>query len=177
MENNIICFTAETLILTPNGKKEIQTIKPSDEIFSFNHSLGSIDVTTVKKTASSYHSQLVNISFDDESILEMTIDHPIWIVNKGWASFKKNRLYKVFTDMIDVGDYCLALNKNYEIINKRINNISFHRGLYKMHIIAGGELNNFFANDCLVHDENLIELDLIREGIDFDEMQSTTNTV
>jgi len=51
-------------------------------------------------------------------------------------------------------------------------NIDTKVGEFKMYDISGGKNNCFFANGILVHDENLMELHLINENIQYSTVAS-----
>ena len=169
--NNIICFRGNTKILTPRGDVIIQDLKPNDEIISFNQESQCNEIIKIEKIAYSYHTYIAKMVLNDSTIIEMTIDHPIWICNKGWAAIESNNRYNLVTQKIEIGDNCLSINIDNKVISKRIDNITIIKGYFKMYIISGGKNHNFIANGILVHDENLTQLNLIEEEIEYKEIK------
>ncbi len=84
--SKIICFSSGTEIITKSGNKFIEQIKLNDIVISYNHNLGITEEIIVERIASSKHSQIAKISFGKNSIVKSTIDHPFWVVGKGWCS-------------------------------------------------------------------------------------------
>jgi len=167
--NRIICFKGNTTINTPEGLKKIKDINPGDIVYSFNLDLNIRTTSIVKRVANSKHNKICKISFNDNSILEMTLDHPIWVIGKGWASISQNERYNLITEKLNIGDKCLSLNSENMTI-KTVKNIEIIYGEFTMYNISGGNHNNYFANGILAHDENMLSLDLIRENIQYSEV-------
>jgi hypothetical protein len=167
--NEIICFEGDTLIQTINGMKKIKDIVPGNVIFSYNTELNVKETSIVKRVANSRHNKICKIYFEDKSVLEMTLDHPIWIIGKGWSSIVKNKHYQLEINSLEINDKCLSLYNN-NMITKTIIDIEIIKGDFTMYNISGGIYNNFFANTILVHDENLLLLNLEKENIQYEEV-------
>ena len=135
--NKIICFKGDTLIQTPNGTKSIKNIVPGDIVFSFNIAQDRIETSLVKRVANSKHQEICKIYFNDESVLEMTLDHPIWVIGKGWSSIVNNEYYSIGIEKLTIGDKCLSFNQEH----KKIIDIEIIKGDFTMYNISGG-INN-----------------------------------
>jgi len=168
-KNEIICFKGNTLVGTPNGPVKINNINLGDVVYSYDLELNSLEKAIVRKIANSYHNKIVKVIFNDKSFLEMTIDHPVWVVGKGWSAIESNEFYKLKLKTLSIGDKCISINNNI-ICLKEIIDIQCLFGDFKMFIISGGIHNIIMANDILVHDENLVKLELIEEGIIYNEI-------
>jgi intein/homing endonuclease len=76
------CFVAGTLISTPNGNVPIETIKTGDIVYNaFGESI-------VKNTFSKISYDLLKITFNNNSTITCTPDHPFF-TNKGWLTAKE----------------------------------------------------------------------------------------
>lgn len=83
------CFSAGTPIATPRGDVPIEELKPGDEVYSYDE--GRWIITNVKEAMHhdgvSYPrnnftiSPLLSITFDDESIVEVTANHPLFNID------------------------------------------------------------------------------------------------
>ncbi len=73
------CFTAETLVATSEGLKEIQSIRRGESVWSSdrqgNWSLSEV----IRELEHSYDGPLYRISFGAESV-EATSTHPFWVI-------------------------------------------------------------------------------------------------
>lgn len=175
--NNIICFSSNTEILTEDGKKYISQIKPNDVVISYNSKIGATENIIVERVANSRHSIINRITFENNNLIECTVDHPLWIIEKDWCSINPkstNENYKLNVNQIEVGDRCLFYN-NFGFSEVEIKQIDFLSGDFRMHIFSGGKNHCFFANGILVHDENLQDLNLKREYIEFSDRKPSEN--
>lgn len=162
-ENRFLCFLGDTEIyLRNNVKKAIELIKPGDSVLSYNSSRNTIEKIVVEKVASSVHSVLNNIAFSNGTVVKSTTDHPYWVSGKGWCAVDNSctiENYGISVKKLKVKDSCLVL-KSGSLKEVQITNIETIIGDFKMYDISGGENHCFFANGILVHDENLVDLQL-----------------
>ncbi len=166
--SEIICFCSDTEIITTNGSKLIKQIKPNDIVISYNHNLGITEEIIVERIASSKHSQIAKITFENSSSVKSTIDHPLWVVGKGWCSVNPvttNENYDLKVNQLIAGDKCIFFD-NYQLSEVEITHIDNIFGDFEMYIISGGTNHCFFANGILVHDENVQDLKLTRENVE-----------
>lgn len=167
--NEILCFAKGTKVVCVSGLRYIESIKSGDNIISYNHNFKVIENTLVEKVASSFHSAINIISFSNGVEIRSTTDHPYWVEGKDWCSVNSESTkenYGLLVRELLVGDTCLFL-ENEDLQKVTITNIATEKGEFKMYDISGGENNCFFANGILVHDENIMELNLIDRNIQY----------
>lgn len=151
------CFTRGTQIIQDdNHVKPIEKIKPGDKIISLNPNSMKIENDIVEQIDSVKHSDIVRISFNDRTTNDNTYDHPYYVKNKGWCSYKPSltfQKYHLETKQLLIGDTCLKY-KNNELIEVRINKITETSGEVMTYNISRLKVNKtFFANGILVSNE------------------------
>ena len=151
------CFTDGTEIIQDNThEKSIKKIKTGDTILSYNEKTMKIENDIVKQIDSVKHSDIIHVSFNDRTENYNTADHPYYVKNKGWCSFKPDltlQKYNLKTKQLLVGDTCLKYQNN-KLIEVRIKNISETPGEVMTYNISRLEKNKtFFANGILVSNE------------------------
>lgn len=160
-KENFLCLgKGIKVFMADNTFKTIETVVTGDCIISFNIQSTMTEKVIVERTAKSQHSVINRITLDNGVTIESTTDHPIWIKSKGWCSldFKDTfEKYKVSVHPLLEGDECLLLRDNKVEFSKIIS-IDTLIGDFEMFDISGGSNHCFFANNILVHDENLTEL-------------------
>jgi len=75
-----------------------------------------IELDIVRQIDSIKHSEIVHISFKDNTENYNTFDHPYYVKNKGWCSFmplQTEQKYDIKTKQLLIGDTCLKY-KNKE---------------------------------------------------------------
>jgi hypothetical protein len=78
ISHNAPCFVAGTQISLPNGEhKNVEDVKIGDFVLSYNFNTSQIEEQKVKGIGSRKTEKIVKYTFDDGSILESTLDHPI----------------------------------------------------------------------------------------------------
>ena len=167
--DRIFCFAKGTTVSMPSGLKVIETVKPGDTIFSYDQNIIAVKQIIVEKIAVSHHSVINKITFSDGKEVKSTTDHHYWVSDKGWCAFNNSctaENYGISVNKLKVKDTCLVL-KNGSLKEVQITKIETIVGNFKMYIIAGGENHCFFANGVLVHDENLVNLQLYNASIEF----------
>jgi len=167
-KNKIFCFSKVTKVLLSNKQtKNIEDIKVGDEILNYNVENNIIETEIVEKIVASMHSVINIIEFSNGVKIESTIDHPYFIVGKGWCSVNPkttNENYGLNVGEIVVGDKCLHFT-NDKLTETTIIDIDTMVKESKMYVISGGKNNNFFANGIVVSDENLLQLELPKEEL------------
>ena len=130
----------------------IESVKVGDRVLSFNFGKNESESSTVLDIFSKKINKVVKYVFESGKELVATIDHPIYVVNKGWSSYSEelsNTLYSLESPVkkIEVGDEIKLFNEtqiltNYEILE----------GEYTVYNLSEVETHhNYFANDVLVH--------------------------
>jgi hypothetical protein len=151
------CFIKGTKIIQNNKlEKSIEKMKPGDRILSFNQNTMKIEEDIVKQIDSVKHSDIVKISFNDMTSNNNTFDHPYYVKNKGWCSYKPaltSQKYNIQTKQLLIGDICYKY-KDKQLVEVRIKNITVKPGEVMTYNISRLERNkSFFANGILVSDE------------------------
>jgi hypothetical protein len=151
------CFTKGTnIILNNNDVKSIDKIKQGDRILSVNENTMKIEDDIVKRVDSVKHTDLVHITFSDLTANDNTSDHPYYVKNKGWCSFKPlqtEQKYKLKAKQLMIGDTCFKYHDK-KLIEVRVKNINENIGEVMTYNISRLEKNkSFFANGILVSDE------------------------
>jgi len=133
------CFLAGTEILMEDGTyKNIEQVKEGEWIVSY-------DIENNLKTISKVADSLVHEDVEGYVIinreLEVTSNHPIWIVNRQkWAQVHTIELRDILLD-----------SNGQEIIVISLEDINGVNTVYNLEI--EGEHNNYFAGDILVHNK------------------------
>jgi hypothetical protein len=151
------CFTQGTQIIQSiNIAKPIEKIKPGDRIISFDLNSMKIKNDIVEQVDSVKHSDIVRISFNDRTTIDNTFDHPYYVKNKGWCSYKPSltfQKYNLQTKQLLIGDTCLKYKDN-RLIEVQINKITETPGEVMTYNISRLKINKtFFANGVLVSNE------------------------
>jgi hypothetical protein len=154
----LFCFTKGTQIIQNNNlAKSIEKIKPGDRILTFNQNTMKIEEDIVKQIDSVKHSDIVHISFNDLTENNNTFDHPYYVKNRGWCSYKPSltlQKYKIQTRQLMVGDTCFKYKDN-RLIEVQIKNIAENSGEVMTYNISRLIKNKtYFANGILVSNEN-----------------------
>lgn len=154
---DVHCFAKGTLISLANGKtKEVENIKPSDSLLTFDFKTDKLTVVTNPKLIIARHSSLVKLCLKDREIT-VTDDHPFWTYEKNWASLNpdksnQNYLQEGPVKLLSKGDkiFIPADNRFVEIID--INKIQKEQLTYTLEFENG---ESFIANGLLVKTEKL----------------------
>ncbi len=104
------CFTAHTMIITKDGKKEIQDIQTGEEVLSADSYTGEVSYKKVLKTVCLEVETLVYVSVNGERI-ETTTEHPFWVEGVGFVpayALKKGDALRL-DDGSDVSIECVEI--------------------------------------------------------------------
>jgi intein/homing endonuclease len=71
----------------------------SCKVLSYNHQQEILEYKAIEQYEKNPGKEILEIEFDDGSILECTPDHPIFIENKGY----------IFANEVQDGDICLSV--------------------------------------------------------------------
>ncbi len=151
------CFRKGTSIVMDNNvSKSIEKIKHGDRILSFNQKTMQIEEDRVKQVDSVKHSDIVHITFSDMTTNDNTSDHPYYVKNKGWCSYKPlktNQKYNIKAKQLLSGDTCFKYQdmKLTEVTVKSIKENSVEVMTYNISRLEKNK--SFFANGILVSDE------------------------
>lgn len=83
----LVCFPFETLIQTNKGELQIGKIveeKIDCKILSYNHKKETIELQPIEKYEKNESFEMLEIEYEDGTILECTPCHPIFVEEKGY---------------------------------------------------------------------------------------------
>jgi intein/homing endonuclease len=102
-------------------------------------------------------NEVVKYKFESGKELIATIDHPIYVINKGWSSYSSslsNRLYTLEEKVkqIEIGDVVKLYNDTQVLINVEVS-----EGEYTVYNLSEVKnYHNYYANDVLVHNRVIV---------------------
>ena len=151
--HNAPCFVAGTKVkLSDGSEKNIEDVIEGDIVSTFDIKTQTIKFNVVKSVYSKKVDKIVKYTFENGEVLECTLDHPIYVVNKGWSSYSdelSNQMYSIEETVkkIEIDDIVKLYENNTKIINIEIN--EQNTVVYNLQDIENN--HNFFANNVLVH--------------------------
>ena len=134
------CFTYDTMVTLSDGTYEkICKIKPNDMIKTYNDETGKLQNSKVLETVKVLHDNIVKYKVNNNTIIEATDNHPLYVVDKGYKA------------PLEIGDVVFndELNK-LEVVKIEVDNKQ--QITYNINRTDSGK--NYFANKVLVSDES-----------------------
>ena len=152
ISHNAPCFVAGTKItLEDKTQKNVENIQIGDVVLSYNLNTSVVEKQKVRGVGSRKVDKTVKYTFEDDTILESTLDHPIYSRQIGWVSqdpaYTLN-VYGLATRQAEVGIKILKEDDTESLI-KSIDIISEVVIVYNVKVVENN--HNFFANNLLVH--------------------------
>jgi hypothetical protein len=153
VSHNAPCFVTGTQILLEDGNtKNIEDIVIGDSIISFDLKNDESTISKVLNIFSKKVDKIVEYEFLNGGILRATLDHPIFVVDKGWSSYSEdlsNSIYKLDEPVkkIELNDFVKLHNEVVQLINVKL--IEEEHIVYNLSEID--TFHNYFANNVLVH--------------------------
>jgi hypothetical protein len=152
------CFARGTKITQNNNQtRSLEKLNNGDTILSLNRKTMKIESDIIEHIDSVVHSDIIMISFNDLTENRNTTDHPYWVKNKGWSSYKPSETlqkYNLKTKQLQIGDTCLKFKDN-SLTEVLIKNISENPGKIITYNIGRLKRNkSYFANGILVSNED-----------------------
>ena len=141
-----VCFPAGTLIKTKDGYKEIQNIRPGEQVLAWNEKENELSYKAVGKTFIRKATLIYQISYEDGSFIETTWNHPFYIKDKGWVKARD----------LGEGDYSLTSGSIRGFTKElKIVNISVDERDEQVYNFEVEEDHNYFVgeSEILVHNE------------------------
>lgn len=115
------CFERGTSVALADGKSlPVEKIRINDKILSLNSEKWLPEEDVVLKTDSVIHGNMIRISFSEGTVNSNTSDHPYFVKEKGWCSFKPSETlekYNIKAGQLQAGDIC------YKTVNNRLTEI------------------------------------------------------
>lgn len=136
----ICCFPYDVLVTTDKGQIAIGDIVEQQiecNILSYNHQNNKIEYKPILEYMHNHSEELIEIDFEDGSVLKCTEDHPVYVNGKGYVHAEK----------LTEKDFLLALNKMTKTV-KSIRRIKSSQSVYNLNV---ADNHNYFANKVLVH--------------------------
>jgi len=154
--HNSPCFVEGTRILLEDGTYlNIENVKVGDKVMSFNFVKNESESSTVINIFSKKINKVVRYVFENGKELVATIDHPIYVINKGWSSYSdelSNTLYSLETPVkkIEVGDEIKLFSETQTLTDYEI-----LEGEYTVYNLSEVETHhNYYANNVLAHNRS-----------------------
>ena len=151
--HNSPCFVEGTKITLSDGTvKNIEDVTSGDIVWTFDLKENKIVSNMVKNVFSKKVNSIVEYTFENGDTLKSTIDHPIYIEDKGWSSFSdesSNKMYSIEGKVkkIELNDVVKLHNGGSKIVEMKL--IEGEVVVYNLQDIENN--HNFFANNVLVH--------------------------
>jgi hypothetical protein len=151
--HNAPCFVAGTPILMEDGTYiNIENVKVGDKVLSFDFKNEESIGANVLNIFSKKVNEVVKYQFESGKELIATLDHPIFVIDKGWTSYSdslSNKLYSLEEPVkkIEIGDVIKLYNRTDILVNTEI-----LEGEYTVYNLSEVEkYHNYYANDVLSH--------------------------
>ena len=152
ISHNAPCFVSGTKIsMSDISYKNVEDVKIGDVVLSYNFSTSKVEPQKVKGIGSKMVNKIVRYTFDDDSILESTLDHPLYSIQNGWVSMDSDftmEVYGLQTKDAEVGMTIFRQDGTNPTITS-IEIITEPTIVYNVKTVENN--HNFFANNLLVH--------------------------
>jgi hypothetical protein len=136
----LFCFESGTLVATPNGNREIQTIHSGELVYAYDFEANQVVERRVIKCHSRDTNEIIDIRIND-TIVHTTSEHPFYVIDKGWV--KVSALRK--------GD-CLMTKEKKNVSIGDITSIRRNTCVYNL-TVAGNENYFISSKHLLVHNK------------------------
>ena len=150
--HNAPCFIAGSKIRVENkGVVNIEDVKVGDKVISYNHKDDKVEYKEVKKTRIKTDEFVVTYLFDNGTKLTGTPDHPLYVLEKGYASYSPKATKEdsgLDVEQILLGDEVLHMD-GYGVTISDIIEEEKKEVVYNLDEVEGN--NNFFVEDLLAH--------------------------
>jgi hypothetical protein len=151
--HNAPCFVAGTKITMEDGTvKNIEDVIVGDVVSTFDLKENKIVSNIVNNVFSKEVNTIVKYVFENGESVKCTIDHPLFVVNKGWSSFSEelsNKLYSLEDTVkkIELNDIVKLYDGDTKIVEIEL----LHEDVTVYNLQDIENNHNFFANNVLVH--------------------------
>ncbi|WP_298892418.1 RHS repeat-associated core domain-containing protein [uncultured Psychroserpens sp.] len=152
------CFVAGTKIEMADGSfKNIEDVVAGDKILSIDVNTMKLEsdlVVEIPQKVKKY--KRIKIVMADNTTIECSPAHPIWVEGKGWSVFSRKEAKKELTfnvNVLEENDIILK-NVNGKLVELKISTITDTGEFVEMYNVEFVKKNNtFFANGVLVHNK------------------------
>ncbi|NUN99154.1 MAG: VCBS repeat-containing protein [Saprospiraceae bacterium] len=83
-EKGCNCFESGVTVMTPEGRKTVDSIKPGDLVWAYQEESGELALSKVTGVFTRPRYEKVEISFGGQQVVT-TDDHPFWVEGLGWV--------------------------------------------------------------------------------------------
>jgi hypothetical protein len=153
--HNAPCFVAGTKISLFGGDyKSVEDVKVDDIVLSYNFEEGLVQPQKVKGIGSKEVQKTVLYTFEDDTQLRCTLDHPLYSQQHGWVSKSPDYTlgkYGLTTKETEVG-FKIQKQSGVEVEIKSVEIINEPTIVYNVNTVENN--HNFFANEFLVHNRS-----------------------
>ena len=110
---NSFCFVAGTKIKLVDGSSvNIEDLNIDKKLLTYNLDTKEFEEGDIGEIQVEYKENLVTYYFDNGNKINCTEDHPIWVIGKGWSSYRaynftEDNTHNINTKEIIIGDECL----------------------------------------------------------------------
>lgn len=151
VSHNAPCFTEGTKITKPDGSLiNIEDVKVGDEVLTFNFTKKETEARVVKGLSQKSESRIVTYTFEDNSVLNATHDHPLYSPIDSWVSYDPeftSKKYNLETSLAKPGTVIQKSDGSTVAIKSIVEGTPS-----KVYNLRSVDVNhNFFANEFLVH--------------------------
>ena len=151
------CFIAGTKVRMSDGsEKNIEDVKLKDTVMSWDEVDNEIKSSIVVGLKQPNHDDMILIKYDNGSENTNTFDHPYYVKNKGWCSYKPQltgERYGMDVKLLEVGDVCYHDNDG-KLDEVKVISIEESLEEVQTYIIVLENFNTFFANGILTHNKD-----------------------
>lgn len=186
---DIACLTGDTIISSPEGDLPIKDIVElvqqgkAYSVYSYNVDTQTVEIKPVKAGAMTRKdAQIIKITMRDGTILKVTPDHTMYIILPNYRNLPNYRKLSDSVFNIDfkyelveatklkVGDYLPILDSDMgkhvtsSTYDNKIQAIEYLSELEDVYDLMIKDNHNFFANNYLVHNCNLVFTFKVRDS-------------
>ncbi|MGC5166342.1 polymorphic toxin-type HINT domain-containing protein [Luteimicrobium sp. DT211] len=99
------CFTAGTLVATPDGDKPIESLRAGDKVYTYDQITGVQLLETVEETVVRTTTTVFHLTIGD-AVVTTTAEHPFMVAGMGWIQARDLRA----GDLLTTPDGTVALD-------------------------------------------------------------------
>ncbi|WP_271783017.1 hypothetical protein [Aquimarina algiphila] len=154
------CFIAGTQIqMADKTTKAIEELIIGDQVMTYNTETKTLEVGEVQNIVSPVHHMMVELEFDNGIKNTNTHDHPYYIKDKGWASYRPDltkKKYGLMVEQLQIGDIAIFYDAKTDSIKEvklyHLEEVDKKMITYNLDKVSKN--HNFFANSILVHNKS-----------------------
>lgn len=139
------CFSAQTLIDTPTGRRPISSLRVGDAVYSFDHINGRTVVGRVTQTFVHPDRAYGRVTLSDGAVLEVTANHPVYDARaRSWRPI----------GTMKPGDVVLR-GRGLEARRLTIRTMEFSSQFGPVYNLAVEPFQTYYANGVVVHNKSV----------------------